>query len=531
MKYLRATSTTYGASEPKQEKEGISIPPTSGSKSGVHSKKCIKGRDGGHNTPEAYTKRNTSLGRGEVPPTMSLAVQLKLSRTELPGAVDIKELASRFALAVTELGYSSSTVCHARKVAKMLGAAASNVLGRVPKTIDDLLREDVWVQLVSDIRSTGSADKKLPFVVRLAEYLHTGTITGRTAIPEVEWVRHLVRPARTVRPQRSYYEVSFDARFDHPLAQAFISYLNSLNRRWQKRAKYVCRDLCRWLCNESGDFSHSTPVTVDLDAVTERHLREYLRYVSGKKNGDKQLAPGTVRLYVQALRRWFAFLYLNRHISGNPASRLQSIDGGWEQAEWRIVSQDETERLFDAIVKYSRHPLRDIALYGCLAGLGLRPSEVLGLRIGDIDWVGVQLKVRGKGHKERIVPLPGPVLLAIERYLKSRKAVGSADGEPLWLNDRGTGPLSYAALQKRFALYKAIAGIRRPIGGPHVLRHFFVTETILSGADVEDVAAFVGHSNLRTLSRYLHMTDVGAKALLYKAFGAEIQEGGSQNGI
>ncbi len=282
----------------------------------------------------------------------------------------------------------------------------------------------------------------------------------------------------------------------HPLADAFIEQLNRLNERWQGSARTTCRQFCAWLQEHRQVLAETPLANLDLDTVTPGTLATYadhLAVVYANRN--------TRRGKLLAIRRWFQFLHEHGLISRDPAMNLPRVRKQPSCLN-RHLSAQQVSAFFDAVIQLSPHPARDIAMFGCLAALGLRPRELLQLRIDDLDLHSAQVRVLGKGNRERLVPLNGTLLLSLERHLAG--AASWKTGDLLWL-DQGS-PLSADKLRRLFHTYRRAGGIPDGVGGPHLFRHYFISQSLKAGVDLHDLAAVVGHSNIRSLEAYFHVS-------------------------
>lgn len=145
--------------------------------------------------------------------------------------------------------------------------------------------------------------------------------------------------------------------------------------------------------------------------------------------------------------------------------------------------------------------LRDRAALELLYGAGLRVSELVGLNLEDL--ANDSVRVRGKGSKERIVPLVEKARAAIDAYLSRRSELGP-QGPALFLNRRG-GRLTARSVARHLARYALIAGARRHVH-PHALRHSFATHLLDMGADLRGIQELLGHASLSTTQRYTHVS-------------------------
>jgi integrase/recombinase XerC len=177
-----------------------------------------------------------------------------------------------------------------------------------------------------------------------------------------------------------------------------------------------------------------------------------------------------------------------------------------------FLSVDEILAVLNIEFKDDLLGARDRALMELFYSSGIRLGELTGLNVGDISFSQGLLKVRGKGKKERIVPVGGPALSAIQSYLKILAGVSAnrviQDG-PLFVNSRG-GRLTSRSVARIVDKVVRISGISRKIS-PHALRHSFATHLMNAGADLRAIQELLGHESLSTTQKY---TSVGIDRLM-----------------
>jgi len=193
----------------------------------------------------------------------------------------------------------------------------------------------------------------------------------------------------------------------------------------------------------------------------------------------------------------------------------QSDDPDSHAAAEQTVAQGESgwievEQLLDAPDCTNLLGSRDRAILETLYSTGIRVSELVGINRGDIDESNQCLLVRGKGKKERIVPLGSHALHALGQYIvmltaQNRQAgIGYDEKSPMFINKHG-GRLSTRSVRRKVSKYLAQVGLDPDIS-PHTLRHSFATHLLDNGADLRSVQELLGHQSLSTTQVYTHLT-------------------------
>jgi site-specific recombinase XerD len=229
-------------------------------------------------------------------------------------------------------------------------------------------------------------------------------------------------------------------------------------------------------------------------------FRDYLFALM--KQGFKR---ATIRLRFAALRSFYKFLVLRRGLGRSPVAEVLLPKP--ERGLPVVLSITQIDELLGMPLRLTADrksppwlPLRDAAILELFYSCGLRISELLALDVKHIDFIGETLRVVGKGSKERMVPVGGPALAAIQRY---RQAAAVTSG-PLFLSTRQRRITQQAVdqLLKKYLKHSSI-----PFGiSPHKLRHSFATHLLDAGADLRSVQALLGHASLSTTQIYTHVT-------------------------
>jgi integrase/recombinase XerC len=235
-------------------------------------------------------------------------------------------------------------------------------------------------------------------------------------------------------------------------------------------------------------------------AAAADEFRDYLFALM--KHGFKR---ATIRLRFAALRSFYKFLVLRRGLARSPVAEVQLPKP--ERGLPVVLSLAQVDELLGMPLKCEPDkkspawiPLRDTAILELFYSCGLRISELLALDVRHIDFIGETVKVMGKGSKERIVPIGGPALNAIQSY---RQAAAVTSG-PLFLSSR-LRRITQQAVDQLLKKYLKRSSIPFAIS-PHKLRHSFATHLLDAGADLRSVQALLGHASLSTTQIYTHVT-------------------------
>ena len=214
-----------------------------------------------------------------------------------------------------------------------------------------------------------------------------------------------------------------------------------------------------------------------------------------------ELAPSTVARRSAALRRFFGFLVDDGLREDDPSEALPRPR--FERPLPRILEADEVNRMFAAAEDRatSGEPigLRNLALLELLYGSGLRASELVGLPRGAVRPNQPFLMIRGKGEKERLVPISSRAQAAVGKWREV------APGGTLWLFPSGKSHLSRVRLFQIVRTMAADAGIAPERVSPHVLRHAFATHLLSGGADLRVLQSLLGHADIATTQIYTHV--------------------------
>ncbi len=234
------------------------------------------------------------------------------------------------------------------------------------------------------------------------------------------------------------------------------------------------------------------------DRVGRSHIHGFIRDLH-----RKGLSRRSVARKLASLRSFFRHCLRTGLVQTDPAAGVSNPRQ--KQQHPRFLNPDQAKSLLENEEGQAPCSRRDLALAELLYGSGLRISEALGLDLEDIEPGRGILRVRGKGGKERLVPLTDTCIKRLKAYLDVRLAFQPAPGETaLFLGQRGK------RLQRRQA-NRIISGLSQSAGiqesiSPHILRHSFATHLLEGGADLRSVQELLGHSRLSSTQRYTHLS-------------------------
>ena len=238
----------------------------------------------------------------------------------------------------------------------------------------------------------------------------------------------------------------------------------------------------------------------DVTSIDHLVIRGYLSELY-----DRGLSKASVARALAAVRSWFQWMARRGLVSSNPAALVATPK--LPKHLPRVPSIEQMNHLVETADTDASWPERDRMIFELLYGCGIRNAELTGLNLEDVHWAGEVILVRGKGRKQRYVPLGDAAAKAIRDYLPSRAArLGTRQSDALLLNlqMKGSGRLttrSVGRIVKRISLAKGLPAEIHP----HTLRHAFGTHMLEEGADLRAIQELLGHASLRTTQRYAHV--------------------------
>src|SRR5215210_2692325 len=231
--------------------------------------------------------------------------------------------------------------------------------------------------------------------------------------------------------------------------------------------------------------------------------------------GAPPCSPATINRKAACLRSFYRHLRREEVIGDDPTATLAPPSKSRKLP--RVLSYAEVKRLLESVDGAEGIAVRDRALLEVMYGCGLRASEAVGLDVNDVDLRRGFVRPRGKGNKERIVPLGREAATAVKRYLRSGRPelVGSRPQAKLFVNFRG-GPLTRQGLYKIIQRHAGEVGLDGKMS-PHTLRHSFATHLLSGGCDLRSVQEMLGHADVATTQLYTHLSGERIKEVYFKA--------------
>lgn len=273
----------------------------------------------------------------------------------------------------------------------------------------------------------------------------------------------------------------------------FLDYLRVEKNLSPATVKAYAADLRQFAAFLREHEGESESGVIDLSLVNLRNVRAFLGHLS-----SLGLEPTSLSRKLATLRSFFRFLNREGDLKGNPARTIPTPATASKLPP--VLTVDEAFRLLDSGGTSPKSRLRDRALLELLYSSGIRVGELTGLDLEDLDLPGGTVRVRGKGRRERLVPVGSKAALALSRYIAEERKVRPSDPDPLFVNLRGTRLTSRSVHRLLAALARRQGWSKRVT--PHALRHSFATHLLSGGADLRAIQEMLGHRSLSTTQRY-----------------------------
>jgi integrase/recombinase XerD len=298
-----------------------------------------------------------------------------------------------------------------------------------------------------------------------------------------------------------------EARYEH-LVLDFLAYLEferGLSRNTLEAYRGDLLQLGRFLAERHRSAIDATPADIS----------DFLTRLATGDDEHRPASPATIHRKSACLRSFYRHLRREGLRDSDPTASLSAPRRSRKLPQ--VLTRGEVERLLSQPRGGDPQALRDRALLELMYASGLRASEAIGLDVTDIDLDERMLRARGKGSKERIVPVGQAALKAVRAYLERGRAalVKNRSETHLFVNFRG-GQLTRQGLYKIVRRHALTAGLADRMS-PHTLRHTFATHLLAGGCDLRSVQEMLGHADVATTQLYTHLSSERLKDVYFKA--------------
>jgi integrase/recombinase XerD len=296
-------------------------------------------------------------------------------------------------------------------------------------------------------------------------------------------------------------------RFEH-LVLDYLAYLEFERGLSRNTLEAYRSDLLQY-----GRFLDERGVSaVDAEALD---VSDFLTHLATNGGGGKPASPATIHRKAACLRSFYRHLRREGVRESDPTATLSAPRRNRKLPN--VLTRGEVDKLLAQPRGVEPSALRDRALLELMYACGLRASEAIGLEVADVDLDEGVLRARGKGSKERIVPVGQEAVKTVRHYLE-RGRPALVKGRPeahLFVNFRG-GSLTRQGLYKIVRRHAASAGLADRMS-PHTLRHTFATHLLAGGCDLRSVQEMLGHADVSTTQLYTHLSSERLKDVYFKA--------------
>jgi len=268
--------------------------------------------------------------------------------------------------------------------------------------------------------------------------------------------------------------------------RSFLNYLlvdKGLSNNTVKAYEADISSFFQWLDNEDLKYKN----------LQEDHINQYISFLFQRK-----MRSSSVNRKISSIKSFYIFLVKRNFLKNSPLNDL--VTPNQEKYLPESMSEAEVDKLLNSPDVSNKIENRDKAMIEMLYATGMRISELVNLKITDVDMKRCVVKVFGKGSKERLVPFGETALDSLKSYLNDREQSSSKE---IFLSNRGK-KMTRVAFWQRVKIYLIRENLKNSIS-PHTLRHAFATHLLNRGADLRSVQLLLGHSDLSTTQIYTHI--------------------------
>ncbi len=284
----------------------------------------------------------------------------------------------------------------------------------------------------------------------------------------------------------------------------FIKYLEN-EKRYSTNTIISCqRDLDNY-------YSYITLKKINYITINKDQIREYLKYLD-----ELKLSKNSISRTLSTLRHFYSYLITQNKIKINNFKLIKNPKK--EKKLPNFLQPNEIQTIFESLSVETPLEIRNRLIIELLYATGLRVSELTSINLNDIDINDKEIKITGKGNKDRIVFFGEYALKYLKLYLEESRPILATKKSPniLFLNKNGSS-LSSRSVENIVNKVVEEAALKHKIS-PHVLRHTFATDMLNNGADLKSVQELLGHSSLSTTQIYTHITNERLRSVYLKSF-------------
>jgi integrase/recombinase XerC len=292
--------------------------------------------------------------------------------------------------------------------------------------------------------------------------------------------------------------------FDHA-TESFLTYLRVIKNASEHTVRNYALDLKSFRTYLLALKNPQEDPAIDLNQIDRKLLRNFLAKLT-----HSQISKKTIVRRLSTLRSFFKYVVEQKWIPVNPTEALETPKT--EKNIPQYLNSNQLKILFSTPETSSLFGIRDRAVMELFYSSGLRLTELAALNRSDIDFTSLLVKVRGKGKKERIIPITTQALFWIEAYLKhperyltTKKNHSEIDSEAIFLSKLGKR-ITPRSLDRNFAAYLKLSGLAGKIT-PHTIRHTIATHLLENGMDLKTIQLILGHSSLAATTIYTKVSN------------------------
>ena len=275
--------------------------------------------------------------------------------------------------------------------------------------------------------------------------------------------------------------------------QQFIDYLQTEKFCSPLTVKAYRKDLMQFV----SFYEEITHHSFSSQEISLQNVRQWLSHLV-----EEKYAPSSVNRKISSLKSYYRYLKQHELVNSKPTDSIGLLKQN-KRLPQTVGEQDLNYLLDSVFVESTFENARDHLIVSLLYCTGIRRAELAGIQLGDVDIGSLQLRVKGKGNKQRILPLLPELKGIIQKYLQQRKKVGAITSH-LFVTEKGKpiySQLVYRVVKKYLSF---VSTVKKK--SPHVLRHSFATHLLNRGASIQVIRELLGHTSLAATEVYTHVT-------------------------